>query len=210
MISGQSFYTYTLGKSDFAIDSLTDEQTNLHLGFINFRYTQADQVINNKFVRPTLASFLWIIGGFLSLITRMTNFTLAGYQSFTIDKSLIKKIFSWKETQRAKDHSFFEKGNSEDGFGYNYDKKQRQLKETIMTRHVFRYNWTQRLWADFKKRVKCICCCGLVSTRRCCCCQRKGGKGHHGRVSAAKKEDRLYAEGLRKLYLEIDLLEVVK
>ena len=39
MLSGQSFYTYTLGKSDFAIDSLTDEQTNLHLGFINFRYT---------------------------------------------------------------------------------------------------------------------------------------------------------------------------
>ena len=54
--------------------------------------------------------------------------------------------------------------------------------------------------------MRCIFCCGLVTARRCCCCERKS-KSHR---SAAKKEDRLYAEGLNKLYLEIDLLEVVK
>ena len=73
-----------------------------------------------------------------------------------------------------------------------------------MSRHVFRYNWTQRLWASFKKRLLCIFCCGLVSTRRCCCCQRRA------KSTAAKKNQRLYTEGLSKLYMEIDLLEVVK
>ena len=136
----------------------------------------------------------------------MTNFTLAGYQSFTLDKSLIKKIFSWKETSKERDRTFYEKDGSEDSISYNYNKKQRQLKETIMSRHVFRYTWTQLRWKEFKDRVRCIFCCGFVTARRCCCCERKG-RSHR---SAAKKEDRLYAEGLSKLYLEIDLLEVVK
>ena len=55
----------------------------------------------------------------------MTNFTLAGYQSFTLDKSLIKKIFSWKETSKERDRTFYEKDGSEDSISYNYNKKQR-------------------------------------------------------------------------------------
>ena len=102
----------------------------MYLGFVNFRYTQADQIGEDTYIRPTLASFLWVIGGFLSLITRMTNFALANYQSFTIDKSLIKKIFSWKEKKEESNKEFFKSGESEDG--YNYDKKQNSLKETIM------------------------------------------------------------------------------
>lgn len=154
-------------------------------------------------------SFLWVIGGFLSLITRMTNFSLANYQSFTIDKSLIKKIFSWKETLRSKNRSFYDKGNSEDDGGYNYDKKQGLLKETIMSRHVFRYNWTQRFWANVKKKMVFVICCGCccLNKKRICCFERR----KHSRSKDGKNSrSRLYAEGLAKLYVEIDLLEVVK
>ena len=42
-------------------------------------------------------SFLWVIGGFLSFVTKMTNFALASYQSFAIDKSMLKKVFSIEE-----------------------------------------------------------------------------------------------------------------
>ena len=47
------------------------------------------------------------IGGFISMITRVTNLTLVAYQGFTIDKSLIKKIFSWKEPRKGKSKQYF-------------------------------------------------------------------------------------------------------
>ena len=96
-LEGQKFTTYTVLQSDFAIQELPNEEANNFEGYVNYRYTQSDRVQEDKFVRPTLASFLWVIGGFLSLVTRLTNFSLAGYQAYTIDKSLIKKVFSSKE-----------------------------------------------------------------------------------------------------------------
>lgn len=91
-------------------------------------------------MRPTFASFLWVIGGFLALITRLTNFGLANYQSFTIDKSLIKKIFSFKRdtdpaTMNKKFHMLDQASDAR-------EKKQGQLTQTLKSREVFRYTWT--------------------------------------------------------------------
>ena len=69
----------------------------------------------------------------------MTNFALVNYQSFTIDKSMVKKIFSWKDQKKERNRSYFEKDSID---GYQYDTKQKELKDTIMKRHVFRYTWS--------------------------------------------------------------------
>ena len=50
------------------------------------------------------------------MITRMTNFSLVAYQGFTIDKSLIKKIFSWKEPKKGKNRGFFKQSTVEAAF----------------------------------------------------------------------------------------------
>lgn len=70
-----------------------------------------------------------------------------------------------------------------------------------MSRNVFRYNWSQRFFADIKRRARCVICCNF----NICCCRSK-----KVRILGPNKDDRLYAEGLTKLYTEIDLLEVVK
>ena len=96
----------------------------------------------DTYTRPTLASFAWILGGFLSLVTRLTNFTLAGYQAFTIDKSLIKKVFSWKDDKKKKaivPQRTYSHAGDDSPFGAA--REQDLLKETIMSRSVFRYTW---------------------------------------------------------------------
>ena len=35
----EEFDTYTLGKSDFAMLDLQDEENDMNVGFVNFRYT---------------------------------------------------------------------------------------------------------------------------------------------------------------------------
>ena len=64
---------------------------------MNFEFSQSSMLIKELYDRPTVASLLWVIGGFLSLVTRLSNFVLARYQSFTIDKSMLKKIFSYEQ-----------------------------------------------------------------------------------------------------------------
>ena len=80
-----------------------------------------------------------------------------------------------------------------------------------MSRHVFRYNWTQRFWAGLRSKIVCVFCCGCCrpNKKRCCCFERRK-HSRHDKGKSTKNEARLYAEGLAKLYVEIDLLEVVK
>ena len=89
---------------------------------------------------------LILIGGFLSLVTRFTSYFLSSYQNFTIDKSLIKKVFSWKEPKLKENTSFFRKSAEL----YNFDMKQNQIKDTIQQRHVFRYFYMQAFCAKIK------------------------------------------------------------
>ena len=73
----------------------------------------------DSFVRETIFGLFITIGGFISMLTRLTNEALKAYQGFIIDKSLIKKIFSWKEPSKEKSKAFFKKSSEE----YEFDKK---------------------------------------------------------------------------------------
>ena len=44
--------------------------------------------------RNTIFDLFILLGGFISMITRLTNFVIRGYQGYAIDKSLVKKVFS--------------------------------------------------------------------------------------------------------------------
>ena len=86
-------------------------------GLMTFKYTQSDYKESETYTRTTFALLMTTFGGFISLVTRITNLTLRNYQSFTIDKSMIKKIYSWKEPNLEHNKSFFEKDPDQ----YHYD-----------------------------------------------------------------------------------------
>ena len=85
-------------------------------------------LIKELYKRPTIASLFWVIGGFLSLVTRLTNLVLNSYQSFTIDKSMLKKIFSYEEMPI--DESKFDPISNSS----TKNQKLKDLEETIKSR----------------------------------------------------------------------------
>jgi hypothetical protein len=52
---------------------------------------------NERDVRRAFAGTLVLFGGFVGVITRVAGFLLKSYQMFTQDKSLIKKLYAWKD-----------------------------------------------------------------------------------------------------------------
>ena len=95
-LEGDTIKTYSLTRSDYHTIHIAEEAKHDYIGFVTYKYVQADLLISNSFRKPTLASFCWAIGGFLSLVISMSNIYLANYKSFAIDKSLTKRIFSSK------------------------------------------------------------------------------------------------------------------
>ena len=125
------------------------------------------------------------------MITRITNFILGQYQGFSIDKSLIKKLYSYKPPRGSQMI-----GNTEDENNEGFDKDQLKIKKSISKRQVFSYSYSHAYWVWFIEYVYCLCC-----WVNCACCKRKR------RMS---KDEKLFRQGRRRLYAEIDLLDLVK
>ena len=138
------------------------------------------------------------------MVTRLTNFALRGYQGYAIDKSLIKKVFSVRKKSINKVTPGLLGGKTEVSNlrptlqGAN--QYHVRLAEAIQDRKIFRYPYRLNCVRKFADKVTwwfCQCPCQLF-----CCWNRKGRK--HA------KDERIFKSGLRKLYTEIDLLEIVK
>ena len=70
-------------------------------GFLNYQIRQSSSKLHTDYKRPTLTDLAISLGGFISMITRLTNFALRGYQGYSIDKSLIKKVFSVRKDKKS-------------------------------------------------------------------------------------------------------------
>lgn len=89
---GEEYVNYQIDSTDFTLGDISFSPDGT--GYVNFNYAQSSLQKSDMFKRSTIASLLWIIGGFLSLVTRLSNLILTSYQSYAIDKSMLKKIFS--------------------------------------------------------------------------------------------------------------------
>ena len=78
-------------------------------------------------MRPSFFSYLALIGGFIGMITRMANFSLKSYATFTLDKSMIKRLYSSKQTKKGKNETFYNKTSD----SYNLSPEQNSVKDTI-------------------------------------------------------------------------------
>ena len=82
-------------------------------------------------------SLFALVGGYLGMITRLSNWSLRNYRGFTVDKSMIKKLFSRKKRERNNFTYFGEKdpddsySDSEKSEGLN--EKQRKIIDFTTT-----------------------------------------------------------------------------
>ena len=140
------------------------------------------------------------------MITRLTNFALRGYQGYSIDKSLIKKVFSVRKPKTPRHESTANKDerisikSSMTAHQNPNDEKQVRLKESIKERDIFSYPYHVNCWRKFISTIRWFFC----NFCKCWCqtCQRRTHK--------LKKDEKIFSRGIRKLYTEIDMLELVK
>ena len=128
----------------------------------------------------------------MGMVTKLSGWSLRKYQVFTIDKSMIKKLFSRKGKERNNFTCFGKKDDEESIGTDDLNEKQYKVKETISHRHLFRYTFSQSLREVWCQHLYCLCC-------RVCRGKRKSGK-----------DSRIYQRAIKKLYQEIDILELVK
>jgi hypothetical protein len=51
----------------------------------------------DSYTREGIVDVISLIGGFIGMMKNFSYLLLGGYQTFTVDKSMIKKIFSLKK-----------------------------------------------------------------------------------------------------------------
>lgn len=91
--------TYKVSSTSDQFSTNTEPEVLTEFGYINFLFSQ-DQVVVTSHIRSNaIAGTFLICGAFISMLTRLTNFSLDAYQGFTVDKALIKRLYSWKDNR---------------------------------------------------------------------------------------------------------------
>jgi hypothetical protein len=77
---------------------------NPYNGLCVITFYQAGTSINSTIVPSNLVGILSLLGGFLTLITKLTGWCLLSYQRFTFRKSKIKKLYYYSRTKKKSNH----------------------------------------------------------------------------------------------------------
>ena len=121
--------------------------------------------MNSKVRRNAIAGLLLSIGAFISMTTRCTNLLLVAYQGLSIDKSLIKKLYSWKSS-KSLNKKKNEDNNVDDGD--DLDDNQLKIKKSIASRRVYSYPYSHAYCVSILDYIYCFCC-----WFNCLCCRKR-------------------------------------
>ena len=64
--------------------------------------------MSSSYERQAWTEMISLIGGFLGVVTRLSIYSLNSYANFTIDKSMIKKLYSSKDEKKGQNKSYYE------------------------------------------------------------------------------------------------------
>lgn len=187
---GKVINTYSVFGSNDQIAPIGDPSTLTQFGYISFTLIQDQVEVVIRCKRNAIAGTFLLVGAFISMITRITNLCLSSYQGFSVDKSMIKKLYSWKGQKKKK------ATNEPDEIDQLLDANQRKIKNNIQNRSIFSYSYKKAYRDWFNDKLNC-CCCWF----NCLCCRRNRRKS---------KSERIFMQAQRNLYNEIDLLQIVK
>lgn len=97
-LKGKPIDTYVVSNDNFAIAPLTNQNILSEFGYANVILIQDNVMINTRTRRNAFAGTFLLIGAFISMLTRVTNLCIGGFQGFTADKSLIESLYSWRDS----------------------------------------------------------------------------------------------------------------
>jgi hypothetical protein len=89
-------------NENYELLPLPNQDTMTEFGYLNVVLIQDQVMTNLRSRRNAIAGTFLLIGAFISMVTRVTNILISAYQGFSVDKSLIKKLYSWKDSTRKK------------------------------------------------------------------------------------------------------------
>jgi len=92
--SGEEIDTYYVDELSYGVTPLRSQESSTVIGFLNYNMRQANVKLHSEYDRNTLTELFVALGGFISMITRLTNMYLKGYQGYALNKSMIKKVYS--------------------------------------------------------------------------------------------------------------------
>ena len=167
---------------------------------LSLSFSQSTTKKSFKATRNSLEASFRLFGSYLALILRFVGYVLSSFQRFSIDNSMIKKLYTADDSDDGgdedsnKDKKVQDKEikdeNDEPALlkaGEAGKDRTEELCEEVSNRRVFSYS-TSRWY--FMHRM---------SSPICCCCRPRN-----------KRNDILFKDAKQKLYEEIDLLEIVK
>ena len=114
-------------------------------GYFSVALSQNSKLINQNCVSNNLNSILAKLGGYSTVMTGLVSFLLSSYQSFTFDKSMLKKLYH----QRDKDYD----DKDENG---NLKDDDAEMIERIKNRRIFWFGYWGYMLMSFT--TKCCCC----------------------------------------------------
>lgn len=123
------------------------------------------------------------MGSYLSFLNFALGLALGAFQRHSLDKSMIKKLYS-AQNKNVDDDS--ETSHKKVAAMFAKDKEVR-LKSAVTERRVFSYPY----WRGFYMKN--------FGSRLCCCCRAR-----------ERRDDWLQQDAKQKLNEEIDILEIVK
>lgn len=113
-----------MGSSGDFVQQLND---GLADGNLMWDFTQHQTYEKGSATREGFAEWVTIAGGFMSFVIRVSQLILGRYQKFTIEKSMIKRLYS-KRLERNKNTNY---SNGDDD---DLTPEQREIKESILNR----------------------------------------------------------------------------
>lgn len=96
--------TYEMVGSDVSEVSVSNEMFNTQVGYLNYRLVQYPIQNTDSYTREGISEVISLIGGFVGMMKNFSYFILGAYQTFTIDKSMIKKVLSLRKSKKGRKH----------------------------------------------------------------------------------------------------------
>ena len=96
--------------------------TDPSIGYFNVSLLQSPYGCTTSYNRFDLFDIITALGGLLSVIAYLVDYFISSYQEFTLDKSMMKRLY----TEEKEPYQKYEKESANDGSDDQGDKKARR------------------------------------------------------------------------------------
>ena len=173
-------------------------------GYYNLYLYQEPAIKHIKAIPNNIVQIISIMGGFVTLLTKLISWAINSYQKFQYRKSSVKKLYYYTRTKNQKvvDKSSIPPDNSMTltRRAQSEDYQMKMLRAVIDSKSVLSFGYSQYTKYFYKKMItNCF-----VKTF-CKCCKPKKGQSTTTERNYIRGKN-----GIKKIKEETDLIQIVK